>query len=506
MNSCNIISCAVCGHTDKLYSCSRCKLIFYCSKEHQKKDWKKHKINCGKSLEDKSFGRGNVTYIEEKQSPFDRIKIENSSITPPRTPPLSNQSLTDSPSTSGISTANFSKQSRTLEAQLTPPSTPETEENKSKLCTEDPTSTTLQNGAIKLVRQESSASVSIPQQGSAESEILATAIERLCFYPQSLYNTLSNQETVHQQKMPVNRRNIVPSTNEFRQRSDPAFLHLTPTDDMVNIIIEDLNAHGLCVLDDFCGPQIGKAVLQEVLNIYSKGIFQDGQLVSKSKNDAQSIRSDKILWVDGKEPHCRFIGQVLKKIDSLVMRANKTPNNGKLGCYNINGRTKAMCAVYPGSGTHYVKHVDNPNHDGRCVTAIYYLNLNWDVKRDGGVLRIYPESEKEKMAEVAPLFDRLIFFWSDRQNPHEVQPAYSTRYAITLWYYDGPERALATKKFEIENKLNQQRAAKLPITHDQIRLLQQLTAALRILDNQRQDRFHQLAGEKELTKKNVPPS
>lgn len=57
------------------------------------------------------------------------------------------------------------------------------------------------------------------------------------------------------------------------------------------------------------------------------------------------------------------------------------------------------------------------------------------------------------MAEVAPLFDRLIFFWSDRQNPHEVQPAYSTRYAITLWYYDGPERALATKKFDLESKV-----------------------------------------------------
>ncbi|XP_044747045.1 egl nine homolog 1 isoform X2 [Coccinella septempunctata] len=458
MNSSNIISCAVCGHTDKLYSCSRCKLIFYCSKEHQKKDWKKHKVDCGKPSENRNTEGNIITNIEEKLSTLDKIKLLNStSITPPRTP-ISNQLIEDSPSTSRISITNFGKPTTSLETQLTPPTTPENEEKASSISqvlgTEaHTTSTTSQKGAITLERPESSASISLPQQGSAESEILATAIERLCFYPSNINSTLSNQESAHKQNMPVNRRNVIPGTPEFRQRTDPAFQYSTPMDDMVNIIIEDLNAHGLCVLDDFCGPQIGKAVLQEVLNIYSKGIFQDGQLVSKSKNDAQSIRSDKILWVDGKEPHCRYIGQVLKKIDALIMRANKTPNNGKLGCYNINGRTKAMCAVYPGSGTHYVKHVDNPNHDGRCVTAIYYLNLNWDVKKDGGVLRIYPESEKEKMAEVAPLFDRLIFFWSDRQNPHEVQPAYSTRYAITLWYYDGPERALATKKFELENKV-----------------------------------------------------
>nr|AAK07534.1 PNAS-137 [Homo sapiens] len=98
--------------------------------------------------------------------------------------------------------------------------------------------------------------------------------------------------------------------------------------------------------------------------------------------------------------------------------------NGKLGSYKINGRTKAMVACYPGNGTGYVRHVDNPNGDGRCVTCIYYLNKDWDAK-----------------------FDRLLFFWSDRRNPHEVQPAYATRYAITVWYFDADERARAKVKY-----------------------------------------------------------
>lgn len=39
-------SCVVCNKTDKLLKCSQCRAVFYCTKEHQKRDWKRHKEFC----------------------------------------------------------------------------------------------------------------------------------------------------------------------------------------------------------------------------------------------------------------------------------------------------------------------------------------------------------------------------------------------------------------------------------------------------------------------------
>ena len=101
-----------------------------------------------------------------------------------------------------------------------------------------------------------------------------------------------------------------------------------------------------------------------------------------------------------------------------------------------------------------MQHVDNYNNDGRKITSIYYLNKDWDAKCDGGQLRIYPQLYHVYVAEIIPEFDRLLFFWSDNRNPHEVCPTFRMRYAnaITVWYFDAKERSRAYKKEEIKKK------------------------------------------------------
>ncbi|XP_055375184.1 egl nine homolog 1 [Condylostylus longicornis] len=229
-------------------------------------------------------------------------------------------------------------------------------------------------------------------------------------------------------------------------------------EELCRIIINDMNTYGLSVVDDFLGAEKGLQILNEVHKMYAAGVFKDGQLVSNSiaEEEKRTIRGDKITWVRGTESGCINIGYLINQIDAVVSRANTMHENGQLGNYKIRERTKAMVACYPGSGAHYVMHVDNPNKDGRVITAIYYLNINWDIRRSGGILRIFPENGSS-IADIEPKFDRLIFFWSDRRNPHEVQPAHRTRYAITVWYFDANEReaALNRHKPKHNSKTNQ---------------------------------------------------
>ncbi|XP_005946895.1 egl nine homolog 1 isoform X2 [Haplochromis burtoni] len=176
---------------------------------------------------------------------------------------------------------------------------------------------------------------------------------------------------------------------------------LSPQKLAMECIVPCMNKHGICVVDGFVGAEIGLGILENVKALYETGKFTDGQLVSQKSDSTKDIRGDKITWIDGKEPRCERIQFLMNRMDDLIRHCN-----GKLGNYAINGRTK----------------------------------------EHGGLLRIFPEG-KAQFADIEPKFDRLLLFWSDRRNPHEVQPAYATRYAITVWYFDADERARAKEKY-----------------------------------------------------------
>jgi hypothetical protein len=102
-------------------------------------------------------------------------------------------------------------------------------------------------------------------------------------------------------------------------------------------------------------------------------------------------------------------------------------------------------AVSIGKGSKYPKHLDNTlryGQDNRKLTAIYYMNPEWDPD-NGGALRLFhthPEegaSTNEGYMDVAPTGDRLVLFYSDLM-VHEVMPCWdeaatARRYTYTMW-------------------------------------------------------------------------
>ena len=168
--------------------------------------------------------------------------------------------------------------------------------------------------------------------------------------------------------------NAFEMNSRISQNNDAVFNNLNT---YCQIILKDMNQYGFCVIDNFL--QNGDAILNEVNNLYDKGLFRAGQVVNNRANsNSKLIRGDQIIWVEGNEPICTNIGFLVRILDSIVTKCNTTMSAGEFLKYNINRRTKAMIACYPGNYTKYVRHIDNPNSDGRCITSIYYLNKEYD--------------------------------------------------------------------------------------------------------------------------------
>ncbi|GMI11107.1 hypothetical protein TrLO_g10095 [Triparma laevis f. longispina] len=131
---------------------------------------------------------------------------------------------------------------------------------------------------------------------------------------------------------------------------------------------------------------------------------------------------------------------VLESIDKFVFE-ELSKKDERLS--RITSRSDAMLAVYPGSGSRFQKHVDNTANDGRRLTVLLYLNLEGWTKENGGFLRVWgKDSSTNGPRDVMPLGGRIAMFYSDKV-PHEVTAALESRYAMTVWYYDGLERSEA---------------------------------------------------------------
>lgn len=208
--------CELCGKMENLLRCARCRSSFYCSKEHQKRDWKKHRLSCKEPQ-------------VAKQKPGQTLPTGE-----------------DTKITSEKADSAFS---------------PGTE---------------------------------APGVGDRQGEDGATE-----------GSTANGQSSASPQKLAA------------------------------EYIVPCMNKHGICVVDNFLGADLGQSILENVKALHDTGKFSDGQLVSQKGDSTKDIRGDKITWIEGKEAGCEKIRFLMGRMDDLIRHCN-----GKLGNYSINGRTK----------------------------------------------------------------------------------------------------------------------------------------------------------------------
>jgi len=141
----------------------------------------------------------------------------------------------------------------------------------------------------------------------------------------------------------------------------------------------------------------------------------EGQLVH------EGIRGDHILWLEPGQSAASDL--YLQLMDCLRQQLNRELYLGleEFECH---------FAVYP-PGAFYKTHLDRfRDDDSRCVTAVFYLNPDWQPEH-GGALRLYLGEAASQ--DVAPLAGTLAVFMSG-DFPHEVLPTAVDRLSVTGWF------------------------------------------------------------------------
>lgn len=190
--------------------------------------------------------------------------------------------------------------------------------------------------------------------------------------------------------------------------------------------IETIATQGYAVIDDFLSP-INIAALRLVV----KQKWQTGQMVSaktgKVKLKNQTIRGDYIAWLDEQDENTA-VQAYFRQMELLRMRLN-------MQLFMNVQELETHVALYP-VGTVYQKHLDQFSHgatpqlQARQLSAVLYLNPNWDIE-DGGALRLH--LNETDCLDVLPNAGRLVLFLSAKFW-HEVLPANRERVSITGWF------------------------------------------------------------------------
>lgn len=217
-------------------------------------------------------------------------------------------------------------------------------------------------------------------------------------------------------------------------------------------IRNEMHRKGYVVIDGVLGEKNSKICEEAAVKLYEidseKTKFKSGELAYEEKNDATTqkkegkYRDDEIAWLTGDERPValgalsQFLRDTLGDILCNVFNEKKDGSNKHLLLSPTDYHSNVMLSVYSSNRGGFVKHLDHDDaSDPRKISAVYYLNSQWNENENRGALLLYPEGgEDSTPVRVNPIRDRLVLFWSDTMY-HAVEPSERRkRFACSFWY------------------------------------------------------------------------
>jgi len=186
--------------------------------------------------------------------------------------------------------------------------------------------------------------------------------------------------------------------------------------------VERLGEGHVLVRDGFLGREQALLCAEAVRAMDRAGATRAARM-GRDRVLRPELRGDRLGWLDDRAPSPP-LQALYDRFDALRRALNRDAWLGLRGM-------ELQLACYPGGGARYAAHRDALAGDrSRRVTAICYLNPQWNPATDGGALRA---TTPDGPVELDPILDRLVVFLSDRVE-HEVLPTYAPRYAVTAWF------------------------------------------------------------------------
>ena len=199
-------------------------------------------------------------------------------------------------------------------------------------------------------------------------------------------------------------------------------------------IVDLLAEQGYAVVPGFIPAGAAATLAGEARQLRDSGAMRRAG-VGKGPNNAvnESLRGDFIHWLEPENCSERQ----LSYLDALEHLRQEVNQGLYLGLFDFEGHF----AIYPPGGF-YRKHIDRFQNDSRrTLTAILYLNQDWQ-EADGGKLRLYLDASGEgDFLDIEPRAGTLVTFLSSRFW-HEVLPATKERISITGWFRTRGEELL----------------------------------------------------------------